>query len=175
MPAKLKILLYTVLFSFAFLHSAFSFDIFSPVFKSGGFIPDRYTCSSYDFSPPLKWSGVPKDTKSFALICDDPDAPFGIWVHWVIFNIPASARSLKENIRKICHLGNGAMQGINSFGRIGYGGPCPPPGKVHHYYFKLYALDKKILISGKITKRKLISAMKGHILDKAQLIGLYRR
>ena len=173
---KSKVLLPVVLISFcAFVHPAFTLDISSPAFNNGGFIPNKYTCTSYNFSPPLKWNNVPSGTESFALICDDPDAPFGTWVHWVIFNIPKDIRGLDENILKVSRLDNGITQGINSFGKFGYGGPCPPSGAAHHYFFKLYALDRNLKITGKITKKELISAMKGHILEKTHLIGLYRR
>jgi len=173
---KFRVLLLAVLISFCMLvYPAFTLDISSPAFNDGGFIPDNYTCTSYNLSPPLKWDDVPAGTESFALICDDPDAPFGTWVHWVIFNIPKDVRSLDENVLKVSHLDNGIMQGINSFGKFGYGGPCPPPGSAHHYFFKLYALDKNLRITGEITGEKLISAIKGHILEETQLVGLYRR
>ncbi len=120
----------------------------------------------------------PPTTKSFALICDDPDAPVGVWVHWIIYNIPATVSRLPENVdKKQKVLGgelSGALQGINSWNRIGYGGPCPPPGAPHRYFFKLYALDIQITKEG-MDKKKLLAAMEGHILAEAQLMGTYQR
>jgi len=147
----------------------------SSAFENGGFIPSKYTCEDEDISPPLSWSDVPKGTKSFALICDDPDAPFGVWVHWVIFNIPADKRKLEENILKKGLLPERIIQGLNDFGKVGWGGPCPPPGKPHRYIFKLYALDTILSIEEGATKEELIEAMKSHILTETKLIGIYQR
>jgi hypothetical protein len=146
----------------------------SPVFQDGGRIPSRYTCTRDGISPPLAWSGAPKETKSVALIIDDPDAPRGIFTHWVIFNIPASDNSLSENIPASGVLPNGATQGSNGGGRIGYTSPCPPSG-THHYVFHLYALDTQLSLQAGATKQDLLTAMAGHILAEAQLIGLYSR
>lgn len=146
----------------------------SKAFQNEGIIPSLYTCDGGDFSPPLEWTDVPPDVKSFALICDDPDAPMGTWVHWVIFNIPAEARSLEEKIPKSEVLKNEICQGINDFRKIGYGGPCPPSG-VHRYFFKLYALDTILKPEKNVTKDKLLKMIKGHILADAQLIGKYTR
>ncbi len=150
-------------------------DLKSFSFREGTYIPKKYTCSGGNYSPSLEWSDVPSNTESFAIICDDPDAPGGVWVHWVIFNIPGNVTRLRENIPKVYQLPNGAIQGVNDFGRIGYGGPCPPPGRPHRYFFKLYALDTKLNLSGKVTKEELLSAMRGHVLDKACLMGFYSR
>jgi Raf kinase inhibitor-like YbhB/YbcL family protein len=149
-------------------------EIRSSAFTDGGFIPGKYTCDGMDVSPPLQWSDVPEGTKSFALICDDPDAPVGIWIHWVLYNLPGSTRELAGNVPPREVLENGAMQGRNDFRRIGYGGPCPPRG-VHRYYFRIYALDKSLDVDAGISKKELTGAMKGHILAEAQLMGKYQR
>ena len=172
---KAKVFLFIISVFCIFRYSVFPMEITSPAFSGNSYIPDKYTCASFDFSPALAWNGVPRGTKSFALICDDPDAPFGTWIHWIIFNIPGNARNLEENISKISQMDNGIGQGINSFGDFGYGGPCPPPGKPHRYFFKLYALDKRLDVRRKVTEKALLSAMEGHILEQAQIIGLYRR
>jgi Raf kinase inhibitor-like YbhB/YbcL family protein len=146
----------------------------SSEFSEGGMIPSKYTCDGNDFSPPLTWKDAPAGTKSFALISDDPDAPMGTWVHWVIFNIPATINRLEENIPPHKELANGMIQGSNSWPRIGYGGPCPPGG-LHRYFFKLYALDTKLELKPGVDKEHLIRAMAGHILAEAQVMGKYKR
>ena len=146
----------------------------STAFEEGGLIPENYTCDGVDFSPPLAWSGVPEGTESLALIFDDPDAPMGTWVHWILFNIPASVNGLPENIPPEREIKTGGMQGMNDFRKIGYGGPCPPGG-THRYYFKLYALDTVLNLNAGATKAQLIKAMEGHILAKGQLMGKYSR
>lgn len=146
----------------------------SPAFGEGGMIPLKYTCDGQDISPPLSWTTVPNDTKSIALIADDPDAPMGTWVHWVLFNIPANVQELPENIPPHKTLQNGAKHGITDFKKPGYGGPCPPSG-THRYYFKLYALDTEINLDSGITKKQLLKAMEGHILAEGQLMGKYKR
>jgi Raf kinase inhibitor-like YbhB/YbcL family protein len=148
--------------------------ITSPVFDEGGMIPRRYTCDGEDVSPPLEWGNVPEGTDSLALICDDPDAPMGTWVHWVIFDIPASIRELPANIPPERIIENGAKQGLNDFRKFGYGGPCPPGG-THRYYFKLYALDTITNLESAISKEQLLKAMEGHILAEGQLMGRYKR
>ena len=148
--------------------------ITSTVFSEGSMIPQNYTCDGEDISPPLAWSGVPDGTKSLALICDDPDAPMGTWVHWVLFNIPAHIRELPAAIPPEKILQNGAKHGINDFRKFGYGGPCPPGG-THRYYFKLYALDTEINLEAGITKAQLLKTMEGHILAEGQLMGRYSR
>jgi hypothetical protein len=137
-------------------------------------MPTRYTCDGPDVSPDLAWSGVPESAQSLALICDDPDAPMGTWVHWVLFNIPAGASGLPGEISPDATLENGARHGINDFGRLGYGGPCPPGG-THRYFFKLYALDTQLDLDSGTTKAQLLEAMDGHILAEAQLMGKYSR
>ncbi len=146
----------------------------SPEFKEGAAIPGKYTCDDIDISPPLEWSDVPVGTKVFALICDDPDAPAGTWVHWVLFNIPGDLRKLAEHVPESETLNNGARQGKTDFGHIGYGGPCPPGG-THRYYFKIYALDSELDSKPGITKKELLKAMEGHILGEGQLMGRYKR
>ena len=146
----------------------------SPAFKHADMIPDRYTCKGEDISPALQWSGAPEGTRSFALVCDDPDAPMGIWVHWVVYNLPADCKGLPENVPAKNPLSQGGIQGTNSWGRIGYGGPCPPSG-THRYFFRLYALDTVLDLKEGATKSQLHQAMKGHILDECELMGRYAK
>lgn len=163
-------------FLFAQTHGGtMSLQISSPAFPPGGSIPKKFTCDGPDLSPQLTWNDPPAKTQSFALIMDDPDAPAGTWVHWVLFNLPAEAREVPEGTAKQEQLTNGARQGRNDFRKIGYGGPCPPPGVPHHYFFKLYALDTKLQLMGGTTKAELERAMKGHFLAQAELIGKYGR
>jgi Raf kinase inhibitor-like YbhB/YbcL family protein len=148
--------------------------ITSSAFSEGEAIPDRYTCDGPDVSPDLAWSGVPEAAASVALICDDPDAPMGTWVHWVLFNIPADAQGLPPEIPPDANLENGACHGTNDFRKLGYGGPCPPGG-THRYFFKLYALDTTLNLDSGITKAELLEAMEGHVLAEGQLMGTYSR
>ena len=154
------------------------FKLSSPGFRHNQPVPAKFTCDGQDVSPALKWEGAPAGTKSFALICDDPDAPAGTWVHWVIWGIPATATGLPENVTRtesVTALG-GTKQGENSSSRLGYGGPCPPPGHgVHHYHFKLYALDTEPALKPRAMKRQLEEAMGGHVLAMAELVGTYER
>ncbi|MDP2940070.1 MAG: YbhB/YbcL family Raf kinase inhibitor-like protein [Candidatus Omnitrophota bacterium] len=152
-----------------------SLKINSSAFEDMAEIPKLYTCQGKDISPSLKWSGQPENTKSFALICDDPDAPMGTWVHWVIFNIPPEVSELPEGVKRSAKLEDGSVQGMTDFGRVGYGGPCPPPGKYHRYFLKLYALDTTINLDSNATKEDLLQAMEGHILEKAELVGRFKR
>jgi Raf kinase inhibitor-like YbhB/YbcL family protein len=147
----------------------------SPAFADGASIPKAHTCSGADYSPPLQWANAPEGTKSFAIIVDDPDAPFNYFTHWVIFNIPATQTSLAERISPNGSLPAGALEGVNGFGKTGYGGPCPPPGKPHRYFFKLYALDGMLREKSGISKEKLVQVMKGHILAETQMIGKFER
>jgi Raf kinase inhibitor-like YbhB/YbcL family protein len=142
----------------------------STAFKEGGMIPGKYTCDDRDLSPQIAWSGVPAGAKSIALICDDPDAPAGTWVHWVVFNIPATAKELAEG----ASMPAGAKQGINDFRKLPYGGPCPPGG-THRYFFKVYALDSALTLKEGATKGELLRAMEGHVLAQGQLMGKYKR
>ena len=147
----------------------------SVAWMEGQLIPVKYSCDGADVSPPLAWSEAPAGTRSFALICDDPDAPAGTWVHWVLYGLPATATGLSEGIASAEALPDGAKQGVNDFRRTGYGGPCPPPGAPHRYYFKLYALDVAPALKLRATKAELLRAMAGHILAEARLMGTYRR
>lgn len=148
--------------------------ITSPAFEDGGLIPAKYTCDGADISPPLRWDAVPEGTRSIALICDDPDAPMGTFVHWVLFDLPAETRELAEKLPDDETLPNGSRQGITDFGKTGYGGPCPPSG-THRYFFKIYALDKKIDVVAIADKDHLLKAIEGHIIGQGQLIGKYKR
>lgn len=148
--------------------------ITSSAFDEGAMIPKKHTCDDVDVSPPLYFTNVPEGAKTIALICDDPDAPMGTWVHWVLYNLPANIDELSENIPADETLSNGAKQGTSDFGRIGYGGPCPPGGN-HRYYFKVYALDKELDLEPGATKDKLLKAMEGKILAEGQLMGKYKR
>jgi len=146
----------------------------SPAFVEGGPIPAQYTCNGADISPPLAWSGVPAGTRSLALICDDPDAPIGSWVHWVLFDLPPSLNGLPEGVPARPSLEGGGVHGTNSWRRIGYGGPCPPGG-THRYFFKLYALDRTLGLGNNATAKDVQAAMQGHVLGEAQLMGRYGR
>ncbi len=147
----------------------------STAFTPSGSIPKKFTCDGPDVSPALAWTDAPAGTQSLSLIMDDPDAPVGTWVHWVLYDLPANTRELPEGVPKDNQLSNGARQGRNDFGRIGYGGPCPPPGPAHRYFFKLYALDAKTNLKAGATKAELERAMKGRILAQAELMGRYQR
>ncbi|HKZ51746.1 MAG TPA: YbhB/YbcL family Raf kinase inhibitor-like protein [Candidatus Acidoferrales bacterium] len=155
--------------------NAMAFELKSAAFTSGGDIPKKFTCDGADVSPALSWNEPPEKTASFGLIADDPDAPVGTWVHWVLYDLPAPARALPEGVAKKENLDSGARQGRNDFGRIGYGGPCPPAGAPHRYFFKLYALDTKANLKPGATKADLEKAMKGHILAQTELMGRYKR
>lgn len=152
-----------------------SFTLQSAAISHGGDIARKFTCDGADLSPALNWSEPPAGTKSLALILDDPDAPVGVWVHWVLYDLPATVRELPEGVAKKDTLDSGARQGRNDFGRIGYGGPCPPPGKAHRYFFKLYALDALTELKPGATKADLEKDMKGHVLAEAELMGRYKR
>lgn len=149
-------------------------QIMSSAFKDGEQIPVKYTCDGDDVSPPLEWTGVPEGTKTLSLICDDPDAPMGTWVHWVVFNIPGDLTQLPERISPERELDVGAIQGMNDFKKIGYGGPCPPSG-IHRYFFKIYALDTKLDLPSGAQKSHVMLSMEAHVLGEAHLMGTYRR
>ncbi|HII94540.1 MAG TPA: YbhB/YbcL family Raf kinase inhibitor-like protein [Candidatus Methanofastidiosum sp.] len=146
----------------------------SKAFTEGGMIPQKYSFKADNISPPLEWDYVPPNTKSLALIVDDPDAPMLRWVHWIVYNIPATQNNLKEGILPEGNIEVGIKQGINSWRKIGYGGPSPPWG-THRYIFKLYALDKELDIDSGLSKSELIKKMEGHILDEAELVGKYQK
>ena len=146
----------------------------SSAFTEGGMIPKEYTCDGEDISPQLEWTGAPEGTKSFAVICDDPDAPIGTFVHWVLFNLPAGTTELPKGVPNKTTLETGAKQGTNDFNNIGYGGPCPPGG-THRYYFKIYALDTELALKPGVSKSDLLNAVEGHILEEGRLMGKYQR
>jgi Raf kinase inhibitor-like YbhB/YbcL family protein len=148
--------------------------ITSSAFANNGMIPSKYTCDGEDISPPLQWDGIPEGTKSIALICDDPDAPMGTFVHWVLYNLPAETTELAENMPTDKELSNGARQGMTDFRKTGYGGPCPPSG-THRYFFKIYALDTKLDLAAGASKSQLLKAMEKHILAQGELVGKYKR
>lgn len=148
--------------------------ITSPAFEEGGMIPRAYTCDGPNISPPLKFEETPEGAKSMALICDDPDAPVGIWVHWVLFDLPPEIKGLDEHVPPEKTLKNGAIHGINDFKKLGYGGPCPPSG-THRYFFRVYALDKKLGLPSGASKKDILKAMEGHVLADGYLMGKYKR
>jgi len=149
-------------------------NVSSAAFADGGLIPARYTADGENVSPPVRWEAAPEGTESIAIISDDPDAPGGTWVHWLIWNIPAGQTDIRENIPPEETLSNGAVQGTTSFGSVGYGGPAPPSG-THRYYFKVYALDTRLDLGPKAVKKDLEKAMQGHILSQGQVMGRYSR
>jgi Raf kinase inhibitor-like YbhB/YbcL family protein len=150
-------------------------QITSPAFADGERIPVKHTADGHDVSPELRWGGLPPNTQSIALVCEDPDAPRGIWTHWVLFNLPPDKTMLAEGVSTEKELPDGTRQGKNDFGKIGYGGPSPPKGKPHRYYFKLYALDTKLNLSAGATRQQLLDAIKGHLVAEGQLMGQYGR
>jgi Raf kinase inhibitor-like YbhB/YbcL family protein len=150
-------------------------SISSPAFVEGQNIPVKYTCASQNVSPPLRWKDVPAETASFALIMDDPDTAVGTFTHWVMFNVPADVGDLPEGVPADTEAYGGATQGKNGGGRLGYFGPCPPPGAPHHYRFFLYALDIRLNLAAGASKEQVLKAMEGHILGQGQLVGLYQR
>ncbi len=164
-----------VLLAFIFISTIFceaeeegvtTMKLTSPEFQNNKSIPAKFTCQGEDISPRLVIEGIPDGTKSLALVVDDPDAPMGTWVHWVVYDIPVTSRIDEDTIP--------GKQGMNNFGRKDYGGPCPPSG-THRYFFKIYALDKELNLQEGIRKSELEKAMEGHILDNAELIGLYKK
>jgi len=144
-------------------------------FTSGGFIPKRFTCEAADVSPALTWTEPPAGTQSFAIIEDDPDAPSGTFVHWLVYDLPAACRQLVEGQSRNDQMPGGGRQGTNDFSRTGYNGPCPPPGRPHRYFIRLYALDAKLNLRPAATRRELDAAMQGHILAQAELMGRFQR
>jgi len=162
------------IFSQLIKEAEIEFTLKSPAFENFTEIPEKYTCDGADVSPPLKWFNVPEGTKSYVLIVFDPDAPRGIFIHWVMYNIPSEITELRENIPKKNVVEEG-YQGINDFGYVGYGGPCPPEGSTHRYVFLLFALDEEIDLDGGAGLSNVISAMRGHIIGYAKLVGIYGR
>lgn len=152
-----------------------AFTLSSSDFQNGATIAKNFTCDGADISPELSWTDAPNGTQEFALIADDPDAPVGTWTHWVLYGVKTDRQSLPQNVSKVDELPNGGMQGRNDFRKIGYGGPCPPPGKPHRYFFRLYALDTKLNLKPGASRQELEQAMKGHVLGQAELMGKYGR
>jgi Raf kinase inhibitor-like YbhB/YbcL family protein len=150
-------------------------QLVSPAFAHGAVIPIEHTCDGQDLSPALSWTGVPVERRSLALVCDDPDAPRGTWVHWVLYNLPGESVELSPGIPTLPELPSGARQGRNDSGEIGYSGPCPPPGKPHRYYFRLYALDILLTLPHGVSKAELEQAMSDHIVAQGTLMGVYQR
>lgn len=151
------------------------FSLTTTAFQPGGDIPRKFTCQGADVSPALAWTDAPPATQSFALIADDPDAPVGTWVHWVAYDLPATAHNLPEGVPKTAELRGGGRQGLNDFGNLGYGGPCPPAGNPHRYFFKLYALKAKLGLQHGASKKQVEQAMQGQVLGEVQLMGKYKR
>ena len=182
MIKKFFLLTLAVLFCSTFLNSfnieadePTSLSLRSTAFKDGGKIPKKYTCDGEDVSPPLSWSGAPYGTKSYVIIMEDPDAPGGTFTHWVLYDLPAGLTNLSEGVEKKSDLKEGPKQGVNDFGRVGYGGPCPPGG-THRYIFTLYALDIAGLdLKGKATREEVLNTARGHVISKTNLIGTYSR
>lgn len=152
-----------------------SFVLESRSFPKGGAIPGKYTCSGEDVSPALSWSGEPSDTKSFALVVEDPDAPSGAFTHWLVYDLPAGAHQLPENVSKSEELRGGGRQGRNDFRRVGYSGPCPPPGRPHRYFFKIFALNSTFNLPAGASRREVESALHGRVLAQAELMGKFGR
>jgi len=151
------------------------FMLTSSAFQAAAEIARKYTCDGDDVSPPLRWENPPAGAKAFAMIADDPDAPGGTWVHWLIYDLPAETKDLFESVPKTEVLTHGGKQGVNDFGKVGYGGPCPPPGSAHRYFFKLYALDAATNLKPRAMKQQLLDVLKPHLLGEADLVGRYKR
>jgi hypothetical protein len=154
---------------------AAAFELESAAFRGGETIPVAYTCDGADRSPPLAWHDPPPAAKGFALVCEDPDAPAGLWTHWVLFDLPAGVRELAAGLPAAESLPGGGRQGVNDFRRTGYGGPCPPHGAPHRYVFRLYALDGRLDLAPGATRAALLQAMEGHVVGQAELTGRYAR
>ena len=152
-----------------------AFELTSAAFASGATIPQKHTCDGGNVSPPLAWTDPPSGTKAFALVCEDPDAPAGTWVHWVLYDLPATVRGVPEGVPPEPSLPDGSRQGRNDFKKIGYGGPCPPPGPPHRYFFRLYALDAPTGLQPGVTRSELAKAIASHTRATAELMGRYGR
>jgi Raf kinase inhibitor-like YbhB/YbcL family protein len=151
------------------------FKLSSTAFSDGRWIPERYTCIGLDVSPPLRWEGYPFEAESFTLIVEDVDAPRGVFTHWIIYNIPRSVSMLEEGVEKVSILSSGAMQGLNDFGRIGCGGPCPPAGKPHRYTFNIFTLNIMLDVKPAASKNEILKALQNHIIGEAELTGIFLR
>lgn len=150
-------------------------EVTTPRFEHGEMIPEKYTCDGDNVSPALSWENLPKDTVSVVLLVDDPDAPGGVFTHWIVYNLPGDNSQLEEIVPKSKNLDNGGIQGRNDFGEYGYGGPCPPQGENHHYYFRVFALDKKLEPEDGTNRNTLLQAIEGNILDEGEYMGRYKR
>lgn len=150
-------------------------NLISDVFEEGDIIPIKYTCDDMNISPPLRWDTLPERTISYAILCEDPDAPAGIWTHWIIFNIPPNVKELSAGIKNEEKLENGIIQGVNDSGYVGYGGPCPPEGSKHRYFFRIYALDTTLNLGPVVKREEFLRALDENILDEGQLMGIYGR
>ncbi|HUU75353.1 MAG TPA: YbhB/YbcL family Raf kinase inhibitor-like protein [Methanoregulaceae archaeon] len=150
-------------------------SVSSDAFLEGERVPSRYTCSGKNVSPALSWGEPPEGTKSLALICDDPDAPSGLFTHWVLYDIPPDRRGLPEGVKKAPVLDDGSRHGVNNFGKIEYSGPCPPPGKPHRYFFRIFALDTLLNLRSPADRRTVDNTMKGHVLATGELMGTFAR
>lgn len=152
-----------------------SFQLGNPAFGQGDVIPDRFACTGENLSPELTWGKPPAGTESLALIFDDPDAPGGSWVHWIIYNLPGAQTGLAEGMKPLSEHPDGSLSGSNSWGESGYGGPCPPPGSTHEYVFMLYALDSRLDLGAGASKKQLLAAMEGHVLAETRLSAFFSR
>ncbi len=150
-------------------------EITSEAFGRGARIPDEYTCKGANVSPPLSFGSLPAGTQSLVVICDDPDAPSGLFTHWILYNVPKDAKQIQKGVLKKPVLIDGSRHGINSYGRMEYSGPCAPPGKPHHYHFDIYALDTMLALRAPVTRKEIGNAMEGHMLGKGSLMGLFSR
>ena len=145
----------------------------SAVFEDGERIPERYTCDDENISPPLEWQAVPDDARSLVIICEDPDAPDMTWSHWVLYNLPPDINELEANVPPVASLSNDALQGLNDFGDLGYGGPCPPGEEVHHYHFRLFALETKLDLEAGESREEILERIRPYLLEEANLMGTY--
>ncbi|MGB8682357.1 MAG: YbhB/YbcL family Raf kinase inhibitor-like protein [Candidatus Binatus sp.] len=171
---RISIALICILLAYAHPAQA-QLSLTSTAFARGSAIPTDYACTGDDRSPALSWSNAPDATKSFVLIVEDPDAPGGTFIHWVAYNIPAQITSLPTGVPQTTEIAGGGKNGVNGFDHIGYNGPCPPPGKMHHYHFRLFALDSRLTPGDNARADAVESAMKGHVIATAELIGTFER
>jgi hypothetical protein len=171
----MKKIILVFLFMIFLTGGAWAMELKSEAFEEGRYIPTVHACQGQGRSPAIYWSDVPAGVKSFALVCEDPDAPFKVWIHWVVYNIAPEARNLVAGAGADDLLPRMTIEGVNDFGKIGYGGPCPPPGNVHRYVFRLFALDTLLASDKPLSRQELDQAIKGHVIAQAQLTGLFKR
>lgn len=171
---RIAIALIAILFVYACPAQA-QLTITSPAIASGAAIANDYACTGADRSPALKWSNAPQSTKTYALVVEDPDAPGGTFIHWVAYNIPSEINSLPAGLPQTAEIAGGGKNGVNGFGHLGYNGPCPPPGKMHHYHFRLFALDSTLAPGDNADADAVRSAMNGHVVASAELVGTFER